>query len=190
MRRIRFVVSLTVLIILLAPTTVVIAKGPPAKATISGPGLQGEIEITDPTLLNALSFFQFEQVEENNRRGIDQPANPGEGYLITRYIQRAPGSPTFQPWDQLHYYPNAEGGRSVIFLDGLIGDSSTEFDGKWYNVSPDGDAAMRAFLTDRGALTPAQTLPATGTTAPATMLYLVPAALLVLTGLALRRRVA
>lgn len=136
------------------------AKGPPGKATISGPGIQGDLEITDPAVLNALSFYSFEQVEENNRRGIEAPTNIGEGYRVVRYTKGAGNY--FKPWDELRYYPYADGERGVIFLDGLIGDSYSEFDGKWFHANPEGDATLRAFLAQQGVALAPPTLPATG----------------------------
>jgi hypothetical protein len=152
--------SVVLLVMVMVPRSPVQAKGAPSKAVVRGPGLPGPVEIVDPTTLEALSFFVFEQVETNNRHGIDAPA-VGEGYEITRYIRQQDTS--LVAWDMVHYYPDASGSGGFVFVDGLIGPSSTEFDGKWYPVSPRGDAAMRALLADHGIALSGQTmLPRTG----------------------------
>lgn len=154
----RYLTMIAAVVFVALATVPAFAKGPPSKATISGPGLPGTVEITDPALLNALSFFQFENVNENNRHGIAAPAHPGAAYLITRYVENPDRS--FRPWDELHYYPADN--RGYVFLDGLIGDSYTEFDGRWYQASPEGDAAMKQLLAQHGV----SLLPATGKTLP------------------------
>lgn len=155
-----------------------LAKGPPDKVTISGPGMAETVEITDPVVLEAFSFFQFEQVDENQRRGIPAPQAVGAGYHIVRYVGA-------QAWDELHYYPNSDGTRGVIFLDGLIGDSATEFDGRWYHASAAGDQAMRNLFN---TLNIRPTLPVTGAEAGRSGALLGLATLLVLAGYLLQRR--
>ena len=137
------------------------ATGAPRKAVVPGPGLPTPVEIVDPETLGTLSFFVFEQVETNNRRGLDAPA-VGVGYEITRSIYDQDNS--LLAWDMVHYYPNGTGTGGSIFVDGLIGPFSTEFDGKWYPASPKGDTPMRALLADHGIVLGVQTmLPRTGT---------------------------
>jgi len=58
------------------------AKGPPSKVTVRGPGWADEIEISDPEVLEAFSFFQFEDINFP----VEAPADAGEGYVITRHI--------------------------------------------------------------------------------------------------------
>jgi hypothetical protein len=116
----------------------VAAKGAPFKMTIAGPGIKGEIEITDPSVLEHFGFYMFNSLE----RRIEAPAvEPGEGYRITRYAD------TERPWDYLTYTPNPDGGLGYLFFDGLdpsIG--STQGQGEWYLPSEDGDAAMKEIL--------------------------------------------
>lgn len=136
-----------------------LAKGPPDKLTISGPGLDGEVEVTDRELLAEIGFGALEDFNENQRSGIAEPS-VGEGYTLVRALRNPNG--TYQPWDQAHYYPNP-GGRGYIFYDGLVGPNTSEFDGKWYHARPEGEAAMQRLLQTLGAESPAdQALPATG----------------------------
>ncbi len=155
MSRTRQLWVVTILAVFLVPVRSVFAKGPPDKAVLQGPGLKAPVEITDPATLAAFAFFQFEEVETNHRLGVPAP-KVGEGFEMTRYTGG-------RPWDVLHYYPDPSGQGGYIFLDGLIGPSSTEFDGKWYPASPQGDAAIRRVLADNGvSLRRPSALPATG----------------------------
>ena len=63
---------------------------------------------------------------------------------MTRYVEEADG--TYRPWDVVIYYPAAQDGQSVAYLEGLIGDMATQFDGQWYAVSSAGERAMRRLL--------------------------------------------
>lgn len=160
-----------VLILSLLTFGVVLAKGAPSKVTISGPGLVGEVEVADPDLLEAFSFFQF----ENIYRKIETPLEPGEGYVVTRYVQ---DGTTLRAWDRAIYYPSPAGELGVVFLEGLIGPSASEFDGYWYWASRDGDAVMQQILAEHVA-TPAQETPGT------TLLPMTPMATFALSLLAL-----
>jgi hypothetical protein len=44
------------------------------------------------------------------------------------------------------YYPAAQDGQGMAYLEGLIGESYTEFDGHWYAVSSAGQRAMQGLL--------------------------------------------
>jgi hypothetical protein len=124
----------------LNPLRAVLAKGPPYKVTISGPGIQGRIVVTDPQLLDAFAIYGFNDLE----RRIDPPqVELGGGYRITRYADEETA------WDYLTYYLNPAGGLGYLFFDGLdpsIG--TTQGQGMWYLPSEDGDAAMKRILAD------------------------------------------
>lgn len=156
LRRVYPALLLTALLLILASAAH--AKGPPDKLTISGPGLDGEVKVTDPALLTGIGFVSLEDFDHNQRSGIPQPA-VGEGYTLVRHLRQSNGS--YEAWDQVRYYPNPDGERSYVFYDGLIGPNSTEFDGKWYYAKPQGDEAMRRLLSALGAWPVTQSLPAT-----------------------------
>jgi hypothetical protein len=122
--------------------TAALAKGPPSKVTITGPGVVKEVEIDDPETLEAFSFFQFEDVNQK----IEAPEKPGEGYTVTRFIL---DRDKLIPWDRAIYYPSQNGAAGVVFFEGLIGPNSTEFDGFWYQASSQGDAAMQQIITGK-----------------------------------------
>lgn len=142
-RRILAVTLVAVALLLFAGTA--LAKGPPGRVTIEGPGLDGPISITDPDTLMAFAFYMFNDL---NRR-IEPPGISGEGYTITRYIQTGN---TEIAWDSLTYYPNPDG-AGYVYFDGLLSPgSSTEGQGEWYVASVDGEAAMQRILAGAGAV--------------------------------------
>ncbi len=139
-----YFVLLAALVIPYAPA---LAKGPPDKVVITGPGLKDPVEIEDPEALQAFSFFQFEDTE----RPIEPPAHPGYGYVITRYVAEPEGE--YTAWDRLIYLPNSGGRGGVVLYEGLLGEGmSSESDGGWYLASEAGDAAMREILMREGVL--------------------------------------
>ena len=54
-------------------------------------------------------------------------------------------SQQYFPFDQVVYFPDPEGGRGSIFYGGIVNGSS-EYDGKWFRASQEGEAALRAAL--------------------------------------------
>jgi len=133
-----------VLLTLVIPAGGVLAKGPPAKAIIEGPGLQEQVEITDVKILQGLSIFGFEDIS----RPIEEPANLGNGYTVTRYIQD--GS-KLMAWDRAIYYPGVLGEPGVVFYEGLVGPNMwSEFDGRWYAVTPTGEGMIQEILAANG----------------------------------------
>jgi hypothetical protein len=131
MGRIRWVgigVFLALLVIGLSRSA--FAKGPPDKVIVQGPGLSGEVEITDPRRLQAFGFFQFEDISQR----VDPPSDPGPGYVITRYV-RDPAR-GWIAWNRLIYYPPRGGRPGVVWAEGLS--VTTNYDGFWYAVSAEG----------------------------------------------------
>ncbi len=152
------VIVLAAVLVLALPAE---AKGPPEMVTITGPGIAGEIRISDADTLMPFSFYQFNNLE----RRIKAPAGDlGPGYRITRYIvDSAGGQNSLKAWDYLTYYPNPSGGLGYLYFDGLdpsIG--STEGQEQWYLPSEDGDAAMKRVLSQYGVLETGATAAAIG----------------------------
>ena len=131
-----------------------LAKGPPDKAVISGPGIAGEIAVTDAAALSDMGLGALEDFQ----RPLDAPPQTAAGYQIDRFFR---SGETFQPFDRVVYYPPARGERGRIFYAGMavVGYGSSEYDGKWFQATTAGDAAMQALL---GRLLPQPRLPATG----------------------------
>lgn len=116
--RIRYPLGLALLLSLAASMTVH-AKGGFSFITVAGADLKDEVRISDPALTE--DFFTFANFFENR---ADAPANPGEGYEITRYYLDGKSEIIF---DRLHYHPEA----GYVFYDGIVNGSS-EYDGRWY----------------------------------------------------------
>ncbi len=142
--------SAVALTVSLLTASAALAKGAPSKVTITGPGLRGEVEITDPALLQAFSFSQFENLNQK----IEAPhVAPGVAYVVTRYAQ---DEESLAPWDRVIYYSGPQGELAAVFLEGPIGPNSSELDGGWYQASPAGDATMRRVLAEHLPTMPAR----------------------------------
>ena len=125
---------------LLIPAVTVLAKGNFDYITIKGPGITGEINVTNPALTE--DFFAFANLSQG---AIEPPADPGQGYQVVRvYVVNDKD----QPFDQLHYYPYT----GYVFYDGVV-DGSSEYDGKWYAANPSAQEPFRAALAERARLT-------------------------------------
>lgn len=141
MNRKRF--AFTLALVLLIPTMVVFAKGSFSYITVKGPGITGEINVTNPALTQ--DFFAFADFSQGE---IPAPADPGQGYQIVRvYVEYTGDKPKDIPFDQLHYYPYT----GYVFYDGLV-EGSSEYDGKWYAANPAAEAPFRAVLVQRALL--------------------------------------
>lgn len=143
----KVICTMSVVVGLMAITATLALAWPdqaPDKATISGPGLWGEIQITDPQALLALKLGTLEDLD---RGPIDAP-KVGDGYKITRWFYGG----TFN-FAQLIYYPERDGSLGVVYWDDgpdLTG-SHTPFHQKWLNTKPEGDAAMAKLIGKLGA---------------------------------------
>ncbi|MBM3123595.1 MAG: hypothetical protein FJZ87_00810 [Chloroflexi bacterium] len=127
-------------LILVLPFVKALAGGGFDYITIKGPGITGEIDVTNPDLTG--DFFAFADFSSGE---IAEPVDPGQGYEIVRvYVE---GSKD-KPFDQLHYYPYT----GFVFYDGLVNGSS-EYDGKWYPANPSVEAPFRKVLAERARFT-------------------------------------
>ncbi|MCK6539112.1 MAG: hypothetical protein L6Q26_03550 [Anaerolineales bacterium] len=134
---------LLVALSLFIPSAIVLAQGGFDYLTVKGPGITGEINITNPALTQ--DFFAF---ADFTRGEIPPPADPGQGYEIVRvYVETVDDKPTARPFDQLHYYPYT----GYVFYDGLV-EGSSEYDGKWYAANPSANEPFRAALAERARL--------------------------------------
>jgi hypothetical protein len=86
-------------LLILVPTAYARAKGDFDYVTIKGPGITGEINVTNPALTrDFLAFADFSKGE------IPAPADPGQGYQVVRvYVEFTDSKPKDLPFDQLHY---------------------------------------------------------------------------------------
>jgi hypothetical protein len=124
---------------LMIPTMIVFAKGNFDYIVVKGPGITGDISITNPALTQ--DFFVFADFSQGD---VLPPADPGQGYQIVRmYVEGNSAT----PFDQLHYYPYTD----YVYYDGLVGGSS-EYDGKWYAANQAAEEPFRAVLSERARL--------------------------------------
>src|SRR5947208_16281011 len=95
-------ICLTTLVMLLLCVGVAVtqAKGRPDKLTISGPGLKGMVEVTDPQALEGLDLGDFVQYD-----AIGAP-RAGDGYELTAFYQE---DQQYHVSLRLHYYLNPSG---------------------------------------------------------------------------------
>jgi hypothetical protein len=119
-----------------------LAKGPPAKVTISGGDLTEEIEIVDDeATLTALGTMYLEDYDTRSRQAPEEIS--GDGYLITRYfVDDMADEDEFFPFDQVRFYAHPDGySAGYIQYIGMINGSS-EYDGLWFRASREGQAAL------------------------------------------------
>lgn len=134
----------TFLLLMIIPFGFASADGGFDYLTIKGPGVTGEIDVTNPTLTQ--DYFAF---ADFSRGEVPAPVDLGQGYQIVRvYVEYNDSKPKDVPFDQLHYYPYT----GYVFYDGLV-EGSSEYDGKWYAANPMAEAPFRNVLVQRALLT-------------------------------------
>jgi len=137
-------VALISMLGLFMPILPALAQGNFDYLTVRGPGVTGEINITNIDLTG--DYFAFADFSKGS---IDPPTDPGQGYEIVRvHVITENEKPEPTPFDQLHYYPYT----GYVFYDGLVNGSS-EHDGKWYAANPSANEPFRAALAARARLT-------------------------------------
>ncbi|MBI3242064.1 MAG: hypothetical protein HYZ49_07210 [Chloroflexi bacterium] len=144
MKPIRFFAILLVLAVLLLPAThlaLAWPDQPPDAAFISGPGIAGQIEITDKAVLRVL---RLGGVEDFAGGPVAEPA-AGNYYTITRYFYD--GEFNFG----VLTYAATPAGSYIRFDDGPdLSGNHTEFNGKWFRVTNEGETAIQNLLQTMG----------------------------------------
>jgi len=132
----------------------------PDRASISGPGIVGERDITEPSLLATL---QFRTLDDQAVRGRERTTAPvsGELYLLTRYMKKYDG--TLFVVDRFRYYQGQHGQPGRFFYE-AVGYTGSPYSGEWLIATPSEDATFVGLLTKLGVEQVAA-LPATGGTA-------------------------
>ncbi len=139
MRPRRLVLFGSVLILLLAPAAAFAwPEEPPQKVIISGPGIHGEVVITDPALLAGL---QLGGVEDFAAGAIPKPP-VSTGYTIQRFFDGAHFN-----FGRLTYYPDPAGGRGYLYFeDGPHIDGHTPYHQQWLRVRAGAEAVLQRLL--------------------------------------------
>jgi len=131
-------------ILVLVPTTIATADGNFDYITVRGPGLTGEVNITNPVLTK--DFFVF---ADFTKGPVEPPADIGEGYEVVRvHVDYTNEKPTPIPFDLFYYYPYT----GYVYYQGLV-DGSSEYDGQWYLANPAANEPFRDALAQRARLT-------------------------------------
>lgn len=140
MKRRIALLSTALLVCLLFPAGAA-AKGPFTMVTVAGPDWFGEIEITDPESLSALSMDEFMEFDQQ----VSSPQQLSGAYLLTRgYLSDE--SRQFAPFDRVLFFPGSPG--YVYYLETVNG--SGPFDGHWYRATGAGQAALLGTLEAHG----------------------------------------
>jgi WD40 repeat protein len=134
-------------LILLLSAQMTLAKGVWDKVTITGAGISGVVEITDP---EAVQGFWMHIFMDLTQPAIDPPEVVGGGYVLRRGWTI---SGEFQPFDTVHYYADPAGGEGYLYYAGMLDadgnvNGGSEYDHNWYRVTPVGEAAMQQVFSE------------------------------------------
>lgn len=121
MKKIYFLLLILALVI---PGVVARAAGEFDYIVIKGPGITGDINVSNPLFTADINTFA-----DFSKGSIEPPTDPGQGYRIVR--MHADGSKGI-PHDQLHYYPY----NGYVYYDGIVNGFS-EDGSKWYIANPE-----------------------------------------------------
>ncbi len=115
------------------------------KVIVLGPGLNGEVEITDP---DQVSFFEnlirLPVIEE-------KPEGLSDAFFE---IRMAVGSEdNIVAYNVYNYYPAQVEVGGYFYYAGVI-EGSSSVEGKWFSLAEDGDRALRELIVSLGAAGP------------------------------------
>lgn len=125
---------------LVIPTAIAFAKGKFDYIVIKGPGINGDVNVSNPALTQ--DDFTFADFSQGN---VAAPAEPGAGFQVVRMI--VDGSKGV-PYDQLHYYPYT----GYVYYDGIVNGFS-EYGSNWYIANPAVKEPFLAALAENTRLT-------------------------------------
>lgn len=123
-------ISLLLLLILLIPASLVLAKGRrPDKVIITGPGLTSPIEVTNPQITGALMGLHVPILEK-----VENP------YTISFFQRDENGELARAPYYAYSYFPDS------ICERGLVLDPYVENSSRWGFASPEGEATIKRLI--------------------------------------------
>jgi len=136
----RHILSLMMLIALLAiPTLVVFAKEL-GLLTISGPGIKGELTLSDPKDMMKLEQSGF----FDQTSYMKAPENLGQGYNVTAHLNL---DGKMVPFVQMVYYPAEEGKPGYVHYTGRLNGESLKTVDQWGTLRLEADTAFRSLMT-------------------------------------------
>jgi hypothetical protein len=138
------IASLVLLVLLFSALSVLdtAAKGVFGFIDFQIPGMSHSFRLEKPDIPVDLNMGQF----ENFPAVVESPDNLGAGLLINRGWYTEEGEA--EVWDQLLYFSNLEGDLGYMYYLGLTNGSSA-YDGRWFQVTGAGQAALMKLLNDR-----------------------------------------
>jgi len=151
--------AFTVSLALLALTTGAALAKPghgDGKVTISGSGINGVIEVTDPEMQSGLSPYNF-LAELTPYVEAPQFAE-GDGYDIVYYFKQSDG--TYEAVERMRYVSNPNGEPGYIYYTADLKQNT----GTWFQLAPEGEARIQSVLNQIGitvamAVSPVNTSP-------------------------------
>lgn len=123
----------------------------PDKATISGPGVEGEVAITDAETLNALKLGATEDFAGGSL--------PAQKFISAYVVRRWFDGGNFE-YGRLTYYPMPRDSRGnqlrgyVYFEDGAQVQGQSPYNKRWFYATVEGDTALKKLLTRLGVALP------------------------------------
>jgi len=136
-RRIWFLILMIAL--LMIPSTVVFAKEL-GLLTITGPGIKGEVTLSDPDdMMNLEQSGFFDQA-----RFVKPPENLGQGYNITAHLNL---DGKMVPMVQMVYYPAEEGQPGYVHYTGRLNGESLQTVDQWGQMASPAETALRNLMT-------------------------------------------
>ena len=136
-RRIWFLILLIALLAI--PTTVVFAKEL-GLLTISGPGIKGEVTLSNhDDMMNLEQSGFFDQV-----KFVKPPENLGQGYNITAHLNL---DGKMVPMVQMVYYPAEDGQQGYVHYTGRLNGESLQPADEWAQMRPQAETALRNLMT-------------------------------------------
>jgi hypothetical protein len=144
MRTLSLIRSFAAVLALLALTAGVVFAKPghdDGKMTITGPGINGVIEVIDPEMQSGLSPYNF--LEQLNPYVEAPHFAEGEGYDMLYYLRQPDG--TYKAVERMRYIPNPNGGQGYIYYGDLKLNTGT-----WFQLAPGGEARLQSVLSQIG----------------------------------------
>ena len=140
MKNKRYIPSILLAMLLLLLPTTVYAKEL-GQLTITGPGIQGELKITDSNVLIKLMDANFFN-EDNILKSA--PENLGQGYVITSFMKI---EGTLMPFLEMVYYSIDANTPGYMNITGRLNGTTLHKVNEWTTISPEADKMFRIVMT-------------------------------------------
>ena len=108
---------------------------------ISGPGIKGEVSVSDPSVLAKLEHSGFFD-QSNRMKGA--PENLGEGYTITSQLNL---DGTMTPFIEMVYYPVEAGQPGYIHVTGRLQGTTLRTVDEWSQLPAEADSFFRTVMS-------------------------------------------